>query len=132
MKTLKLKTFIKMIWFSIKWSEKGWYTIKQNNQTIDKYIEYLENHLRKTNTILPLPVSKLIKISTLCTPHFYFQHNNSFYKQKFALLMGSPLNGVLACIYLEFFESAPFKCIIPSNSSYFRYIGDILLLSTGI
>ena len=36
--------------------------------------------------------------------------------------------GVLACIYLEFLESGPFKYIIPSNSNYFRYIDDIQLI----
>ena len=40
--------------------------------------------------------------------------------------MGSPLRGVLACIYLEFLESGPFKYIIPNNSNYVRYIDDIL------
>ena len=42
--------------------------------------------------------------------------------------MGSLLSGILACIYLEFLESGPFKYIIPNNSSYFRYIGNILLI----
>ena len=42
--------------------------------------------------------------------------------------MGSPLSGVLACIYLEFLESGPFKHIIPNTAHYFRYIDDILLI----
>ena len=42
--------------------------------------------------------------------------------------MGSPLSGVLACIYLEFFESGPFKHIIPNTAHYFRYIDDILFI----
>ena len=42
--------------------------------------------------------------------------------------MGSPLSGVLTCIYQEYLESGPFKYIIPSNSNYFRYIDDILLI----
>ena len=47
------------------------------------HIERLENHLRKTNIILLLHVSKVIKIYILCTSQRYLQHNNSFYKQKF-------------------------------------------------
>ena len=39
--------------------------------------------------------------------------------------MGSPLSGVLACIYLEFLESGPFKYIISNTPHYFRYIDDI-------
>ena len=42
--------------------------------------------------------------------------------------MGSPLSGVLACIYLEFLESGPFKYIIPNTAHYFSYIDDILLI----
>ena len=54
--------------------------------------------------------------------------NDIFYKKKFYLPMGSPLCGVLACIYLEFLESSPFKCIIPNTAHYFRYIDDIQLI----
>ena len=98
------------------------------NIPVNKCIERLHNYLRKSNTTFPLPISKLIKICTLCTSHCYFKHNNTFYKQKFGLPMGSPLSGVLACIYLEFIESGPFKHIIPNTANYFRYIADILFI----
>ena len=42
--------------------------------------------------------------------------------------MVSPLSGVLACIYLEFLESDPFKYITPNNARYIRYIDDIQLI----
>ena len=58
---------------------------------VDRCIERLHNHLQKSNPTLPLPISKLIKICTLCTSHCYFQYNNIFYKQKFGLPMGSPV-----------------------------------------
>ena len=51
-----------------------------------------------------------------------------FYEQKFGLPMGSLLSGVLACIYLEFLESGPFKYIIPNTVCYFRYKDNILLI----
>ena len=41
--------------------------------------------------------------------------------------MGNPLSGVLACIFLEFLESSPFKYRLPSNTTYFRYTDDILI-----
>ena len=72
------------------------------NITVNKCIEGLHNYLRKSDTTFPLPITKLIKICTLCTSYCYFKYNNTFYKQKFGLPMGSPLSGVLACIYLEF------------------------------
>ena len=76
---------------------------------------------------LPLPVFKLIKICSLCTLNCYYQRNNTFYKEKFGLLMGS-LSGVFTCIYLAFLKSGLFKYIIPCNSNYFRYIDNILLI----
>ena len=87
---------------------------------VDRCIERLHNHLRKSNSTLPLPITKLIEICTLCTSHCYFQYNNIFYKQTFGLPMGSPLSGVLACIYLEFLESGPFTYIFPNTAHYFR------------
>ena len=98
------------------------------NIPVDKCIKRLYNYLRKSNTTFPLPISKPIKICTLCSSHCYFQYNNIFYKQKFGLPIGSLLCGVLACIYLEFLESGLFKYIIPNTAHYFRYIDDILLI----
>ena len=96
------------------------------NIPVGRCIERLHNHLRKSNSTLP--ISKLNKICNLCTSHCYFQYNNIFYKQKFGLPMGSLLSRVLACIYLEFLESGPFKYIIPNTARYFRYIDDFLLI----
>ena len=42
--------------------------------------------------------------------------------------MGSPLSGVLACLYLELLESQPFKHILPDDIQYFRYIDDLLII----
>ena len=41
--------------------------------------------------------------------------------------MGNPLSRVLACLFLEFLESSPFKYRLPSNTTYFRYINDTLI-----
>ena len=79
------------------------------NIPVDKCIERQHNYLRKFNTTFSLPISKLIKICTLCTSYCYFQYNNTFYKQKFGLPMGSPLSRVLARI-------------IPNTALYFRYL----------
>ena len=57
----------------------------------------------------------------------YFKFNNKFYKLKSGLAMGNPLSRILACLFLEFWESSPFKYRLPSNCTYFRYIDDILI-----
>ena len=67
-----------------------WWWYIYTNILVDRCIELLEIYLRKTNTTLPLPVSKLNKTSTLCTSYCYFQHSNPFYWQKFGLPYGFP------------------------------------------
>ena len=44
--------------------------------------------------------------------------------------MGLPLNGVLACLYLEFLKSGSFRFIKPKDSNYFHNVDDILLKYT--
>ena len=56
----------------------------------------------------------------------YFKFNKKFYKQKYGLPMGNPLSGISACLFLEFLESGTFKYKLPSNTTYLRYIVDIL------
>ena len=92
------------------------------NITVDKRIKRLETHLQKTNSILPKLVSKLKSVPFV--RHIFI---SNFYKQKFDLPMRPPLYAFLACIYLQFLQSGPFKYIIPNCTRYFRYI-DILLI----
>ena len=42
--------------------------------------------------------------------------------------MGSPLSGILACLFLEFQESQPFKYILSKDIHFFRYIDNILIV----
>ena len=42
--------------------------------------------------------------------------------------MGSPLSCILACLFLEFLESKPFKSILIKNIYFFRYIDNILII----
>ena len=52
-------------------------------------------------------------------------HQSYLCKTKFANGLSSI---IFTCKYLEFLESGPFKYIIPSNSNYFRYIENSLLI----
>ena len=45
---------------------------------VDRCIEHLHNYLRKFNFSLPLPISKLIKMSTSYISHNYCQYKNIF------------------------------------------------------
>ena len=93
------------------------------NITIKKCLNLLATHLRKIKFDSPL-INIYKHITNMMT---YFKFNNKFYKQKYGLPMGNPLSKILACLFLEFLDSGPFKYRLPSNTTYFRYIDDILI-----
>ena len=98
------------------------------NVPVGKCLEQLKIHLVNLKPDIPLPIDTIIEICTLCTDLTHFEFDGQLYQQKFGLPMGSPISGILACIYLEFLESGPFRKIFPSNIHYFRYIDDALII----
>ena len=60
-----------------------------------------------------------------CPSHFPDIYRYDYISKKYGLPMGSPLNGVLAFIYLELLEMGSFKYIIPNTACYFRYIDNL-------
>ena len=51
-----------------------------------------------------LSVSKLIKITELCIKHCFFKYDNIYNQQKCGIPMGSPLTGVLATFFENFWN----------------------------
>ena len=97
------------------------------NIPVEKAIKNLECVLM-TKKNLPMEPTKIIKLVKLCTSSCHFSFKGTAYTQQRGLPMGSPLSGVLACLFLESLEKGPFKPIIPRNSIYLRYIDDVLLI----
>ena len=58
----------------------------------------------------------------------FFKYCDLYHQQKFGLSMGSSLNGIIACLFLEFLESQPFKHLLPNDIHYFRYIDNLLII----
>ena len=98
------------------------------NIPVEKAITLLDNKLSELNINFSIPKSNIIELIRLCTQQNFFSFNNKYYKQKFGLPMGSPLSGVIACLFLEFLEAGPFKNILPKNSTFLRYIDDTILI----
>ena len=65
----------------------------------------LKEHITDNDIRTPFSTDDFIELISLCTGLTYFQYNNTLYKQKFGLPMGSPISGALACLYLEFLEA---------------------------
>ena len=92
------------------------------NIPIKKCLNLLATHLKIIKFDSPLPINTLFNICKHITNMTYFKFNNKFYKQKYGLPMGNPLSRVLACLFVEFLESSPFKYRLPSNITYFDNI----------
>ena len=73
-------------------------------------------------------VSTITQICTLCTNFSFFRFGDGLYRQKAGLPMGSPLSGILACLFLEALETESFRHIIPEGTIYFRYVDDALII----
>ena len=98
------------------------------NIPVKKCLTQIKAHFKKKNIPTSFPIDDFFNLIEKCTNHCYLEYNGVYYQQKSGLPMGSPLSGVLACLYLELLEDGPYKNIIPKNSFYVRYIDDILLI----
>ena len=85
---------------------------------------------------LPLPdgytIEGLLDLIRLCVDSTVFSFNGKYYRQKQGVSMGSPLAPVLACLYMEYFETELRQTIQGHQPSFWvRYIDDILLQWSG-
>ena len=76
------------------------YTNIPANQTLD----ILNDNLHDTNKLDTQLIKELITILRLILQQNYFTFNGNYYIQTEGLAMGSPLSGLLADIYLDFYD----------------------------
>ena len=81
---------------------------------------------------VPLPprftIDGFLDLIRLCVKSTVFSFNGKYYRQKQGVSMGSPLAPVLACLYMEFFETELRLSLPgPQPSFWARYIDDIIL-----
>ena len=55
----------------------------------------------------PLPPERIAELLQLCLKSTYFSYNGEFYEQREGVPMGSPVNAVVANLYMEFLRSWP-------------------------
>ena len=97
------------------------------NIPIKKCFNLLATHLRKMKFNSSLPINILIYNCKHISHMTYFRFSNKFYKQKSGLPMGNPLITVLASVFLKVLEPSSFKYRLPTNTTYFKYIDNILI-----
>lgn len=70
-----------------------------------------ETNLMKAKIKLLLHIHMIIIMCQLLTDKHFFTFKK-FYKQKFGLTMDSSFSSILACHFLKFLESGPFRNIL--------------------
>lgn len=80
--------------------------------------------------LLPGEINDIINLTKLSMEQNYFRFNNTYYRQKEGLAMGSPLSPLMAEVFMDNFEC---KYIVnePHILFYYRYVDDIIILWTG-
>ena len=100
------------------------------NVPIEPLLDFL--HRKHAEGGVPLPqgytIDGFLDLIRLCVKSTVFSFNGKFYRQKQGVSMGSPLAPVLACLYMEYFETELRLSLNGPQPSYWvRYIDDILI-----
>ena len=105
--------------------------------SVDLTSHYTNIPVKNTSTFLQLTQEKinlthyytntLINIWKHITNVTCFKFNIKFYEHTYSHSIGYSHSGLLICLFLEHLESSTFKCRLLSNTTYFRYIDDILI-----
>lgn len=76
--------------------------------------------------------NEIITLFELCLSENYFQFENTFYKQKQGLAMGSPLSPLMAELFMEEIEKTIFESPLSQKIFFwYRYVDDILICYSG-
>ena len=88
---------------------------------VEEFIDIFKTSLRKKLEVLSsYPFPKLFKLSNFVPIIVSSNMINNFINRNFDnLCMGSPLIGILACLFLEFLESGLFKYILLKDIYFF-------------
>ena len=81
------------------------------------------------NDALPLPKMDYLALVKLCLKFNPFMFNQEEYAQYEGLAMGSPLSPVAACLFMETLEADQFSKIMGENTTWLRYVDDVLIIA---
>ncbi len=83
-------------------------------------------HLWDLNTILT--TAQILQLIEICVTSTYFKFNSQWYQQIKGLAMGSSLSPLIACIFMEEFESQTLAQAPQRPLAWWRYVDDVLIL----
>ena len=100
------------------------------NVPIEPLLDFLKRKYSQGTFTIPedYTIDGLISLIRVCVKATVFSFNGKFYRQLQGVSMGSPLAPVLACLWMEYFESELRQTIGTKQPSiWFRYVDDILI-----
>ena len=78
---------------------------------------------------LPLPRNDYLELIDLCLKFNVFMFEEQEYAQQYGLAMGSPLSPAAACLFMELLEQEQFKNIMGPETTWLRYVDDVLIVA---
>ena len=100
------------------------------NVPIDGAISAVKKVIERTNEKeLPINKNDYMKLVEMCMRFGSFSFNNCEYRQHEGLPMGSPLSAVTACLFMEVLEKEHYSKIISSDTKWYRYVDDCLIIT---
>ncbi len=100
------------------------------NVPVEPLLDFLKRKHEQGGVPLPegYTIDGLLDLIRLCCSSTVFSFNGKYYRQKQGVAMGSPLAPIVACLYMEYFETEHLLSIRgPQPSFWVRFIDDILL-----
>ena len=100
------------------------------NVPVEPLLDFLRRKHEEGGVPLPegYDIDGFLDLIRLCVRSTVFSFNGKFYRQKQGVAMGSPLAPVLACLYMEMFETdLRLSMPGPQPSLWYRFIDDIIL-----
>ena len=104
------------------------------NVPVKQTIDILNNNLLTTKKLDTQKIQELILLLKTVLQQNYFTFDDGYYFQRDGLAMGSPLSGILADIYLNYYENNFFfnNNTFANNIIYYgRYVDDTFLIFNG-
>ena len=101
------------------------------NIPVTETLQILRNNLFESNKLNAEMIEELMGLLEVILGQNYFTFNDQFYSQRDGLAMGSPLFGLLADIYLNFYENTFmfFNNIHKHNIIFYaRYVDDTFII----
>ena len=95
---------------------------------LEPTLNFIERKIDENHISIPIPKLCFLNLIRICVNNNVFQFEDSYYRQKFGVAMGSPLSPVLANIFMEFFESELLADITGKPVLWLRYIDDVFAL----